>query len=312
MVIVKQESPTPPPSPTRMDVDRIRRQAPKIEGEEDLLLDVYTHKSLQKPGMQDNDYGDTERLALLGEKILDMVVCSYFFKKSKPMRTAQQIRQDVVDTLTTENYNRWLEQHHLKGKLRFAPNVDPNPLQDPQELRHYFNTFVGAVFLRSGVDVVNSWIVSLLDPTAVFNPADVAEQQTTPIATSSNAPPPYLQSHTQYQPQLANPPPPPPPPPPAAMPPPMPAQPPPPPPMSHSPPRANGLQFLPTLALVNQTAAQRGLQITYEADSFGPPHQPTWTVRCLINGHEQGRGTGRNQKQAKEEAARQAWVNMRW
>ena len=35
-----------------------------------------------------------------------------------------------------------------------------------------------------------------------------------------------------------------------------------------------------TLALVNQTAAQKGISVTYPADQEGPPHQPTWTVRC--------------------------------
>lgn len=32
----------------------------------------------------------------------------------------------------------------------------------------------------------------------------------------------------------------------------------------------------------------------------------------LVNGAEQGRGTGRSQKVAKEEAARQAWIKMGW
>ncbi|EEB89473.1 hypothetical protein MPER_12423 [Moniliophthora perniciosa FA553] len=280
-----------------MDVDHNRRQAPKIEG--DLMLDVHTHKSLRKPGMQNTDWGDTERLALLGEKIMDMVVYAYFFKKGNPMRTAEQIRQDVADTLTPQNFNLWLEQHELKYKLRSAPNVEPDPFQDPQELRHHFNTFVGAVFLSSGIDEVSSWIVSLLDPTAVFNPEDTVEQQTTPIATPSNAPPPYLQPHSQYQPQLANPPP----PPPAAMPPPIPSQPPPPPPpMSHSPPRANGLQFLPTLALVNQTATQRGFQITYEADSVGLPHQPIWTL--MVTNRAGGQAETRNKQRKKQPGKR--------
>lgn len=35
-----------------------------------------------------------------------------------------------------------------------------------------------------------------------------------------------------------------------------------------------------TLALVNQTATQKGVNITYTAEQVGPPHQPTWTVIC--------------------------------
>jgi len=67
-----------------------------------------------------------------------------------------------------------------------------------------------------------------------------------------------------------------------------------------------------TLALVNQTAAQKGVQVTYPAEQVGPPHQPTWTVRCCMNGQEHGRGVGKSQKIAKEEAARQAWASMGW
>lgn len=85
-----------------------------------------------------------------------------------------------------------------------------------------------------------------------------------------------------------------------------------------------------TLALLNQTAMQKGCSVTYPADSAGQPHQPTWTVRCcsksttlyfhwigklnrnLVNGEEYGRGVGRSQKLAKEEAARQAWANLGW
>ena len=83
-----------------------------------------------------------------------------------------------------------------------------------------------------------------------------------------------------------------------------------------------------TLALVNQTAAQQRIQVAYPAHQDGPPHQPTWTVRCTsmftsgspcmcidfckVNGVEKGIGVGKSQKLAKEEAARQAWAAMGW
>jgi len=67
-----------------------------------------------------------------------------------------------------------------------------------------------------------------------------------------------------------------------------------------------------SLSLVNQTAMQKGFAINYAASQEGPPHQPTWTVRCLINNVERGRGTAKSQKLAKEEAARRAWLTMGW
>jgi len=67
-----------------------------------------------------------------------------------------------------------------------------------------------------------------------------------------------------------------------------------------------------TLALVNETAVKNKVALAYLAEREGEPHQPTWTVKCCIDGIEQGRGVGKSQKVAKEEAARKAWVNMGW
>ncbi|KAK7058445.1 hypothetical protein VNI00_002079 [Paramarasmius palmivorus] len=280
MVIVKEETPSPPTSPLRMD----RRQPPKIEGDDDLLLDLYTHRSIQKLPMQDNDYGDTARLAILGEKIFEAAMMDHLFK-TRPSSRASDLKDEQVKFLTSDNYDNWLEQHNLKSKLLFDPSA-PNPLHDPkvsinildsfdfvpngmQEVQDYFHSYVGAVFLRSGYEKVHRWVRSLIDPN---ESSDTVEQQPGP-SSSTPAPPSYFQSHppSSYSPLPVQPPQ---PPQPAAMPPPVPSQPPPP---SQSPSRLNGIQFIPTLALVNQTAVQRGLQISYEAESVGPPHQPTWT-----------------------------------
>jgi dsRNA-specific ribonuclease len=64
---------------------------PKIDGHHDLLLDVYTHKSLRFSGAPLNEeYGDTDRLAILGEKVLDLAVTSYLFSR-KPILPAPEI-----------------------------------------------------------------------------------------------------------------------------------------------------------------------------------------------------------------------------
>ena len=48
----------------------------------------------------------------------------------------------------------------------------------------------------------------------------------------------------------------------------------------NSPPRNGSISSVVGLALVNQTAAQKGYLVTYPAEQSGPAHQPTWTVRC--------------------------------
>ena len=64
---------------------------PKIAGDVDLLLDVYTHKSLRFGGAPLNDeYGDTERLAELGHRVLDLAVTFHFYAR-KPMLSASEI-----------------------------------------------------------------------------------------------------------------------------------------------------------------------------------------------------------------------------
>ncbi|PPQ92609.1 hypothetical protein CVT25_007303 [Psilocybe cyanescens] len=64
---------------------------PKIEGDLDLMLDVYTHHSLRYSGAPMNgDYGDTERLANLGSKVLDLVVTYHLFSV-KPLKSARDM-----------------------------------------------------------------------------------------------------------------------------------------------------------------------------------------------------------------------------
>lgn len=136
-------------------------------------------------------------------------------------------------------------------------------------MRTYFNTYLGALYIRNGLSIIQEWISRLIDPA-------VAPSQPTAFAPSPNysAPSPYSQqNHGQpsyVQPsygQYFHPAP------PTGPPPPLPSSPPPAMPSSS--------MSLVTLALVNQTAAQKGLAVTYPADQTGPPHQPTWTVRCF-------------------------------
>lgn len=75
---------------------------PKIEGDVDLILDVYTHRSLRMDTSLNDDYGDTDRLAELGAKILDLTVTSHFFSK-KPMLTASQIVVGPNETISCGN-----------------------------------------------------------------------------------------------------------------------------------------------------------------------------------------------------------------
>ena len=58
---------------------------PKLQGE--IILEVFTHRSIRFPSApinQDSEYGDSDRLTVLGEKVLEAAVTDALFRK-RPM-----------------------------------------------------------------------------------------------------------------------------------------------------------------------------------------------------------------------------------
>ncbi|KAJ3800200.1 hypothetical protein GGU11DRAFT_429780 [Lentinula aff. detonsa] len=257
---------------------------PKIDGDVDLTLAVFTYQSYTSPS-QPTEY-DSDRLAELGEQVLDLAVTNYLYCK-QPALDAQNIRDQRRAILRDDKIVQWLDSYNLKTKLR---TPDPRILENPQEMKKFFLIYVGAVFISSEMSIVENWIVQLIDPDAAL--------QNTASASAS-----YSSQHTSSMPPQYSAPP---PAPPQSSPPPLPPD---YPPSSTSP---TPLLWL-SLATVNQTAAQKHVNISYQAEpTVGPPHAPTWTVHCYIDGQDRGVGRGKSQKVAKEEAARNAYLNMGW
>ena len=109
---------------------------------------------------------------------------------------------------------------------------------------------MGAVYVQKGFPPLLAWISRLVNPES--------EPLVAPGSSAAAVPPPP----PPYSSATA--------PPPSAAPPPTPA-----------PLPAGGAPQVNTLALFNQTCAQRGLVINWETESEGPPHQPRWAVKCL-------------------------------
>ncbi|KZT30907.1 hypothetical protein NEOLEDRAFT_1126577 [Neolentinus lepideus HHB14362 ss-1] len=79
--------------------------------------------------------------------------------------------------------------------------------------------------------------------------------------------------------------------------------------MPSLPPTKGFLQFF------NEEAARRRVVPNYsQVGGFtGEPHAPIWTFVVSINDEEKGRGSaGPSKQDAKEVAARQAYINMGW
>lgn len=65
---------------------------PRLSGE--IILEVFTHKSLRFPGAptnEDSEFGDSERLAELGEKAFHVAVTDALFKK-RPMLNVEDLK----------------------------------------------------------------------------------------------------------------------------------------------------------------------------------------------------------------------------
>lgn len=177
-------------------------------------------------------------------------------------------------------------------------------------MANFFHVYVGALYIRNGgLPVVQNWISRLITPNSpdlLPNPslAPVSDGAYNPQSQYMQQPhmqQPHMQhqhmqhqhymqqqhmpssspystpvQHNGYSPQgppsqlwsgspgMGTPPP------PAHNPPPLPS----------GPGHMSSPLSLVTLALVNQTASQKGFQVTYPAEQAGPPHLPTWTVRC--------------------------------
>lgn len=126
-------------------------------------------------------------------------------------------------------------------------------------MRKFFNSYLGALYIRNGLPTIQDWISRLIDPS-------VASSQPVTFSSTPSYTAPTYYSQQNYAPYSH-------PTPPTGPPPPLPP--------NSPPPAMPSSMSLVTLALVNQTAAQRGFTVTYPAEQVGPPHQPTWTVKCF-------------------------------
>ncbi|EIM79006.1 uncharacterized protein STEHIDRAFT_34753, partial [Stereum hirsutum FP-91666 SS1] len=285
----------------------------------DMMLDVFTHRSVRFAGAPPNeDFGDSLRLACVGQKVLALAVTSALFSQ-RPILNAWTLETQIGDTLSDSKIDDWIIAYKMRDKMRCSPDARDS-LTEPKETLLLFHSYVGAVYLQRGLPVVLNWIGKLVDD----NFEDVAPglptqpgQQSRNIRLLNNmkrmkiepSPSPKLR---HIEPPFSTPPPPPPQPPP---------------PISMAPPMSNGhyVQASPTyfqcnpvqptaafLPAFNQLAAQRKHAIEWQAQSTGPSHAPAWTVNCLVDGFQKGYGTGKSKQLAKEAAARQAFHNLGW
>ncbi|KAI6162041.1 hypothetical protein EDD17DRAFT_588273 [Pisolithus thermaeus] len=294
---------------------------PKLSGM--LVLEVFTHRSLRLACHA--SYGDNERLTVLGQHVLEMIITQLLFTR-KPKLKRENIEVLRRALLSDEIIDVWSRLYRLRDELRYDSSFQSS-VDEPEQGRSLFLAYLGATFEEHGLVEVEKWIRLLFQLTAAvmdeFPTIDfgddgseeqagkrlkVEEASQGPSGFSLNFVPLGKSSVDvpvkHYNPYSSQPTP------PLSAPPPIP--PPPPPPMrSFSPnplaPAQPNLAFLP---LFNQTAAQRGMSVEYPATFTGPPHAGRWHVICKVNGIEKGRELGLASSSRKSKLP--GWRTLPW
>ncbi|TFK67464.1 hypothetical protein BDN72DRAFT_95884 [Pluteus cervinus] len=291
---------------------------PRIAGDQDIELDVRTHSSLRNTGLQNGDYGDGERLRVLGEQIFSSIVTLYYFSQEPHLS-----HSGIVSKLRDAFCNQKVLEMSDHYNITMVMPPESRPVEgDVEELRYYWYRFIGALRIRNGADAVESWVCKVIDPPLIqsgpSNPSTsaphVVNGPNEAYPGRSGGSPPTSTLSTPDSPSPSPP-----------LPEPQDEDDPPPPfpasdqnisdnaPLSMAPQMQSVLGIPFPVAVLNQQAQKvYRCQPDYLAEHEGSAHAGQWTVLCLLGGIERGRGIGPNKKLAGDDAARRALINLGW
>ncbi|KAJ3548606.1 hypothetical protein NMY22_g1206 [Coprinellus aureogranulatus] len=255
----------------------------------ELSLAVFSHRTTapddapQHPG-----FGNSDRLCQLGTQVLQCAATQYYFRHPA-MFTAEHIRERVGRIMMGHKIHDWLDFYDLKSRLIFGPELNKGELLgNDGEMSKYFCTYIGAAFYCNGCNKVENWIGNLLNASLDGVKVELEDAVVVP-GQEGPSPPVYT---------------------------------PPPIPSNYPGPssREESTEVLPLppdvsnlpRSFIHETAMKNRVNISYSESSEGPSHNPTWTVRCLINQEERGRAVAPNKSVGKDLAARHAFVAMGW
>ncbi|TFK67459.1 hypothetical protein BDN72DRAFT_798898 [Pluteus cervinus] len=253
-----------------------RPPLPQIGGDSDIILDIYTHRSLRaEDDMSSEEYGNTDRLGALGENVLKTAITTHYFY-ARPMPSGPSISDLADDFLGDTNILEISQHYNVARRLRAASDV---PIaNNPEELRRFWYVFVGALYVRNGMNAVQHFVSNLIDPESGTNTIPTGPPPQPP--QPPQPPPPDEQMN--FLPGLPR----------------------------YDPSHPHGPEM--SLSLFHETAVKYGHVVTFSAEHEGPAHALTWTVTCQLDGLERGKGVGTNQRIAKSQAARETWMAMGW
>jgi len=121
-----------------------------------LITEALTHKSYKQ------SY-DNERLEFLGDAVLDLIVGEYLYKKFPRSNEGNlsKIRASLVNEKGFDKLANYLEL----GSYIYLSNAEENNggREKPSLLSNAFEAVIGAIYLESGLEVVNKIAVDLIE-----------------------------------------------------------------------------------------------------------------------------------------------------
>ena len=121
-----------------------------------LITEALTHKSFKKPY-------DNERLEFLGDAVLDLVVGEYLFKKfsKSDEGNLSKIRASLVNETGFDKLARYL---HLGEYILLSNAEEKNGGREKSSLlSNAFEAVMGAIYLESGLEIVNKIAIELIE-----------------------------------------------------------------------------------------------------------------------------------------------------
>lgn len=121
-----------------------------------LITEALTHKSHKQPY-------DNERLEFLGDAVLDLVVGEFLYKKF-PNSDEGKLSKIRASLVNEEGFHK-LALYLDLGSYILMSNAEENNggREKSSLLSNAFESIIGAIYLESGLDVVNDIALSIID-----------------------------------------------------------------------------------------------------------------------------------------------------
>ncbi|TFK30931.1 hypothetical protein FA15DRAFT_663005 [Coprinopsis marcescibilis] len=247
-----------------------------IQNEQELFMTVVTHDDHRSPDDEEGKHR-ISRLREVGVQIIHLAFATHFYQQD-PDNSGSDIDTCVQSTLKGDIFNVWAVNCDLKRHLRTPTQLATD---ENQEMRKFFEGYVGAAWSIHGLEKTHKWISHMLSrqPYIKDDAMDTDGVTAPPTGQPSNPNPPSYSAHPSGTSAL------------------------------HIDPN---IRKLVTLAAVHEAASKRRQNIEYEASSAGQSHMPIWTVICKVNGEERGRAQDSSKAKAKLSAAQETYFRLGW